>query len=398
MKSSSHFLPAVLLILSNSVFAQDLKPVYPFAQGNWGFDLNRVGAYNKYNFYRDDLKIREETNGDLNLQGMYFVMRNLGLGLNYSSSWFCDEQSTSHSQDLGLKFQYGASISANSYLYGRIGVGLGWEKDIDRIAGNDNNVENKNDYYNLNAAVGLPFRFKQGGLTYLTPELSWDRNTWDFDGGKQVENSYGINLKLQTYMGPNDFNCKKKIDFSTIHSRYDQGSQFIDFNSSGFFGSSKNKTTYDAVPITNEFKLTGGDVMLHYGRYLIDNVALGAGVGFNTSKEKQGNSEYTTTGWSLIPRATLNLPAKNCWNNLFLELEGGVGSTKFKSDVGTGTNTNKLDFTTYGGSLGFNYHLSSEVALTPKLGYTFENIESSGSNVEIKSRGPEARLGLRFVF
>src|SRR5688572_26436835 len=114
---------AAYLFLNISVFAQDPKQgtgIDPFAKGNWSFDLNRIGAYNNTSFYRDDNKLLEQSDGDLNLQGMYFILSHFGLGFNYSSTMYCDEQSSSRSNNLGLKFQYGTSISANTYLYGTI--------------------------------------------------------------------------------------------------------------------------------------------------------------------------------------------------------------------------------------------------------------------------------------
>src|SRR5688500_16870703 len=110
-KTTQIFLASFLL--SISVYAQNPKPgtgMDPFAKGNWGFDLNRIAAFNQNNYYRNDDKIFEQSDADLNLQAMYFFTRGFGFGLNYSSSWLCEQQSSSRTSSLGAKLQYGTSI------------------------------------------------------------------------------------------------------------------------------------------------------------------------------------------------------------------------------------------------------------------------------------------------
>src|SRR5215210_3879906 len=122
MKKTKQFFLASSLFLTISVFAQDPKAgvtIDPFAKGNWAFDLNRIGAYNNNTYYRNDDKLFDRTEADLNLQAMYFFTKGFGFGLNYTSSWLCEQQSSSQTQSIGAKLQYGMSIGSKSYLYGR---------------------------------------------------------------------------------------------------------------------------------------------------------------------------------------------------------------------------------------------------------------------------------------
>lgn len=216
------------------------------------------------------------------------------------------------------------------------------------------------------------------------------------ESSTEIENSFGIGLKLQTYMSHSEFNCGKKIDASIIHSRYDRGSQFIDFNSSGLYSLKKQTISYDVSP--NDFKsdISGVDLTVNYGYYILDNFAVGAGLGFNTTKTTNG-MESTTTEWNFIPNLTFNLPVNNSWNNLFLSLEGGMGSSKTKFGVGLGSYNYKEEFYTYSAYLGFNYLLSSQIALTPKLGYSFKNIDNSRPS-QYETRTPNLSFGFRYIF
>src|SRR5690242_14981657 len=116
MKKTKQLLFALSFLFSISVFAQDTKPssaVNPFAKGNWSFDLNRIGAYNKTSFYRNDDKLFDQTEGSLNLQAMYFFTKGFGFGLNYNTSCLREQQSSSQSYNIGAKLQYGTSIGTN---------------------------------------------------------------------------------------------------------------------------------------------------------------------------------------------------------------------------------------------------------------------------------------------
>src|SRR5688572_33031708 len=110
MNKTKQFLSVAFILLTISTLAQNTKPgdgIDPFAKGNWSFDLNRIGAYNQTTYYRNDDKLFEETEADLNLQAMYFFTRGFGFGLNYTSSWLCEQQSSSKTHSLGAKLQYG---------------------------------------------------------------------------------------------------------------------------------------------------------------------------------------------------------------------------------------------------------------------------------------------------
>ena len=240
---------------------------------------------------------------------------------------------------------------------------------------------------------------KKNGHVYFTPEISWERNSGGFFTRKEVENTFGIGIKLQTYLSPGEFSCGTKKNATSINMHYDRGSQFIDFSSSGFYGLTKNNTIYDIIPVDNKSDISRGELMVNYGYYILNNIAIGAGFGVNTNKSKAGSYESKISGWNFTPQLTFNLPAKNYWNNLFLNLEGGYGSVKFKSNSSPNPYNVKTTTTTYGGGLGFNYFISSQIALTPKIGYTFQkDVTSASLYPVIDSRGLEFRLGFRYVF
>jgi hypothetical protein len=91
---------------------------------------------------------------------------------------------------------------------------------------------------------------------------------------------------------------------------------------------------------------------------------------------------------------TANLPADNCWNNLFLQVGYGFGSQKNSS----GPSDNKYSLSNYCVNLGFNDFFGRHIAFTPKIGYEWETSKNEDTDIKNKWSGLEFGLGASLRF
>lgn len=112
------------------------------------------------------------------------------------------------------------------------------------------------------------------------------------------------------------------------------------------------------------------------GYFIIDNFAIGAGVGFGLSTSKTKNStpeiKSNSTVFEFEPFVRYYLK-----QGIFFEGQFGLGTSKTKF-VGTTTNTSTQNTTTWSLGAGYPYFLNDNVAIEPFLGYRRRSNDNGG--------------------
>jgi long-subunit fatty acid transport protein len=147
------------------------------------------------------------------------------------------------------------------------------------------------------------------------------------------------------------------VGFSSLNAQTEQGRWMIGgtagFNSTDFGG---------------DVKVTDIDFSPNLGYFIIDNLAIGAGLGFGSSKsDKLGD----VSSFALTPFARYYFLGTGDVR-LFGQGRFGFGSQK----VG---NLDSQSFTTWGLGAGLNYFLNNNVALEALVGYDSRKVKDAAN-------------------
>ncbi len=134
--------------------------------------------------------------------------------------------------------------------------------------------------------------------------------------------------------------------------------------------------------LSEKFKLSGGDfqdgdkitsfnISPQVGYFVIDNLAVGAGLDFNSTKFKNDNSQLTSSTITFGPFA------RYYFDKFYAE--GNVGFGSSKSDSGNGEIKNTLSAWSIGG--GYALLLSDAVAIEPQVGYLSSSTKDQSDGV-----------------
>jgi hypothetical protein len=131
------------------------------------------------------------------------------------------------------------------------------------------------------------------------------------------------------------------------------------------FSATTNKSKFDGTTITNS-KSTELSFGPQVGYFVIDNLAVGAGLEISTSKFKSddGDFESTSTAFVFQPIIRYYLPV-----GVFFQGQFGIGGGKEEDNFNGPTDTNKFNITTWGLAVGYAWFLNDYVAVEPQIGY-----------------------------
>jgi hypothetical protein len=141
---------------------------------------------------------------------------------------------------------------------------------------------------------------------------------------------------------------------------YDQGRSFIGYTSMGDYGFGNTKSE----PGNSESDISGGSFNLEYGHYIARDIALGAGLSWNGSSEKDNYSKTTSSSLSFMPMITLNAPTKNCFENFYLQAGMLLDLIKIKPAQPSISTIQPI----YASTLGSIIFLESILPLHPRSG------------------------------
>jgi hypothetical protein len=155
------------------------------------------------------------------------------------------------------------------------------------------------------------------------------------------------------------------------------------------------KETYSGEFEESEQKygVTGTQFSVNGYYYVIDYVAVGAGIGFNiySEKGKDNDYEYKSSHFDFMPMAMVNIPVENALQNLFIDAGVGFGTEKVKGDFGNEDVIKNSRFS-YVVGLGYNYFITEKSCLTPYVGFAGLTRKNKDSDTKATTSG--ATLGI----
>jgi hypothetical protein len=173
------------------------------------------------------------------------------------------------------------------------------------------------------------------------------------------------------------------LALGTCYAQFEKGNLLI--GGSAEFSSTTNKSKVNGTTSTNS-KTTSSSLSVNGGYFIINNLAVGAGLGISASSTKPdgGSGKVTSSGLSFEPYA------RYYFGPVFGQFQMGVGSGKYKSENGQGTiNESKFSVLGWGLSVGYPIFLNADksVALEPAVGYRSrtETLDATGNPKSINS-------------
>lgn len=383
---------------------QDNLNINPFAKGRWMINVARRNL----GFSQESIKYNNIDQGDqsqfsIDLGTKYFVVNNFAIGLDFDAKFNTlkdvVKQST-NSWSGYVNFTYGRSITEKIGFYGTVGVGLGGTNY--KYTSPSNSYTDRVNEYGFKTKIGFPIRLENNSNVYFTPQVYYSYLNSKFDNGVETENSFGLRLKLESYLFCREISCGCQSGHSLAENMYRGGRSFIDFSTMGNLRFSNTKVKYDNNNIpaqeqdNSRISLKG-----KYMYYVIDNLAVGAELGLrNTvSNIKVNNSKNTNLGWSIAPMLEYNLPFKNPSLNSFF-VSGGVafGGQTTKYTSGPINNTDNYSIIDYCFGLGYNMFFTKKLSLTGRVEYDWETVKEKGTDNKENYQGPSLVLGVRKFF
>jgi hypothetical protein len=373
-----------------TISAEELDKL-PFSQG-----VNNFTVKQNFNFTRikpEDSDNNTRTFG-LSVDYNRFVIDGLAIGANIDFSSLRSEigsidvvKSTSFA--LYGNVIYGRTFESGFNLYGKASVGFGTQK-----TSSTSFATSKDDLFGYRFEIGAPIHLFKDGGNYITPFIRYNslKQTDDEDDDEYTVNEFSLGFQFQNYSPWSAHKCDCNHGRGFSGGMYDQGRSFIGYTSMGEFGFGNTK--FESGSFTDETDISGGSFNLEYGYYISKDIALGAGISWSSETEKDDAGKVSESAFSFMPMITLNAPAKNCLENLFLQ--GGYGFGSEKTEIGSTEykySTSNLNL-----SLGFNHFFGKHIALTPKIGYLGQTFKNKDTDVKDRQSGFQVGIGARLIW
>jgi len=189
----------------------------------------------------------------------------------------------------------------------------------------------------------------------------------------------------------------KKL-FFTIFAITFYGASFAQFSQGNFLiggstnlsaGFTTSKVKSGGTTTTNS-KTTSFSLQPQAGYFVIDNLAVGAGLNIRTSTEKDdGSSDKSSES-----QFSLNPSVRYYFDKLYGQASIAFGTAKSKDTQGATTTETK--YTVGGWSLlgGYAFFLSDAISLEPQVGYASSSLKLKGSNGKFVDSGIVIGIGL----
>ncbi|HTJ49788.1 MAG TPA: autotransporter outer membrane beta-barrel domain-containing protein [Cyclobacteriaceae bacterium] len=175
---------------------------------------------------------------------------------------------------------------------------------------------------------------------------------------------------------------------STSFAQTQQGRMMVG-GSLGFSGHT-DKTKNNNTTVTTD-KYTTFSLAPQFGYFVIDNLAVGAGLDLSAESHKMlyNDSKSVTTTLQFEPFVRYYLPMKIFFHGSF-----GVGSSKVKTTDNNVTTTSNGGVTSGSIAAGYAWFLNSNVAIEPMVGYSSTRTNPSG-NLKYLESGPFIKVGFQ---
>jgi Outer membrane protein beta-barrel domain/TonB-dependent Receptor Plug Domain len=371
---------------TTTISAKEIEKL-PFSRGINNFNIQQNFGYNRTKPENSDNHSRQI---GLNLDYNRFIVDGFAVGAELDLSSIRTEINNidvvkSTEVMLYGNAIYGHTFSSGLNLYGKASVGFGSSKTK-----YTNFPTDESDLFGYKLEIGSPIHLFNGGGNYITPFISYNFLQQKDDGAKYKVNGFDFGFRFENYSPCSAYQCDCKRDRRLSKNMYEQGRSLIGYTSTGDYGFGSTKSE----PGNNETDISGGSFNLEYGYYITRDIALGAGLSWSGSTEKDDFGKTTSSALSLMPMITLNAPTKDCFENFFLQAGYGFGFDKTK----IGSTEYKYNTSNLCINLGFNHFFGKYLAFTPKIGHEWETFKNTDTNAKNKQSGFEFGFGCSLHF
>ncbi|MCA4900668.1 MAG: autotransporter domain-containing protein [Bacteroidota bacterium] len=152
-----------------------------------------------------------------------------------------------------------------------------------------------------------------------------------------------------------------------------------------------NKTIAGSTTTTNS-STNSFSISPNVGYFVIDNLAVGGALQFNTTSTKDDGSRasFSSNSFALQPFG------RYYFDKFYAQASFGFGSYKSENTNGNGiTTTNKGSLFNWALAGGYVFLLNDHVGLEPQIGYGSQSQSPDGSNVTVRDAGLFLRLGIQ---
>ncbi len=410
MKKTIIFFSSVFLCFSISVFSQknseEANPnINPFAKGKWQTYLTTQNlGYSRKKVEFNNNSRGHVSNFNFNWSTNYFVGKGIGLGLDLQASSSKTDNAIEQTNSFTMAYfnlVYGNRITGNVFYYVRAGAGIG-RAGFKRVYPGMTDKDHNN-LTGLRGQVGLPIRLGDNSPAFFTPELSYGSTRYHADGYTETDNSFGLGLRLESYLFCRQVSCGCRNGQSLAKNMYEQGNSYLGISTMGGVQIGNTKTKFDDSNIpTDKDDYNNVNLSAEYMYYVAKNFNIGASLSYGGSvnKDKASNNKFTTAQYSIAPMLEYNLPFTNLSLNSFY-VRGSIelGGATFKSKINNGnTNTDKFTITGPSLGLGYNWFFSDKLALSLNYQYEWYTIKNKDTDEKQKENGSDIVVGIRKFF
>lgn len=398
MKKFILVLIVLCLGITSGIFAQDppiavtkidAEEIQPFRAGMWRYSLDQAlsGKFGPYKVNGE--KSANYREGDIDIGADYFFIDNWGVGANiYRNCTRYKFESGTLDKEADLIFNvnalYGHSFNGFNLL-GKASVGFG--KGSYKYESNSYSYDGSENLFNWSLSVASPVEIDNN--LYITPEVGYQFRSRKEDEWKTRKGGVFLGLNLDMFFDCDDFFCDFKNDFQVPDNRYRQGNIVIGSRTTFNLNTGTCTDTYPGEVGEEEDKYgTFGTHLTGNGYYyVIDNVAVGAGLGFNiySENEKDTDYKYSHSYFDFMPMVMVNVPVDNALKNLFLDAGVGFGTERWKESYdGNDEYNEKNSRFSYLVGLGYNYFITEKSCLTPFINFSGLNKKEKDTEEEQK--------------
>lgn len=176
---------------------------------------------------------------------------------------------------------------------------------------------------------------------------------------------------------------------SGAYAQFNQGRMLVGGNLS--FAANTHKSEFNNTTTTLG-KTTSFGFTPQFGYFIIDNLAVGAGLNLTstTSKADGSNDKDTDTDFSLVPMVRYYLDP-----GLFFHGQVGFGTSSSKNVDGSTTTTTKQGLFNWGIGAGYAYFLNDYVAIEPMVMYGSNIYTNKDNDAKLKISGISVNVGFQ---
>ena len=376
----------------------------PFTKGNYMWS-----AANNFWLDQDNVKTPldkgHENSFGFNYSMFYFPGNHFGVGLDFSTSRdkskFSAYNSLTTSTMVYLDGLYGTSFNDRLNGYVKAGVGIGGNRSQYNSGSYSNDYKYKD--MGVNFEVGAPYSMCPNSSVLLTPKVGYEYTQTKGNGYTDKSSGLYFRTGIYTSLPCSSYahDCDEFDDYS--EGEYDQGNNFVGGFSTlglGFGNANSTGPGGEGGTVTTKSSYSNYNFDVQYFHYIFNNIAVGGTLDYYSSMTNNKTTMTKTNqyNWTFSPQAQFNFPVQGQMHNAFGFLEGGFGSSMYKTDNNGTTTTDKYALSDISAGLGYNLFFTKSYAVTPYVDYRFNMETNKTTKDKTNANGFEAGFTIRHSF